>query len=156
MAFLLVVSGWDRPGAGGGGGRSGLRRGRSRGRGKKGGRLPGPWIGGPGSGGGGKGGGARGRGSFKQLNWGVQPLRPELWALAVLHSLTWHNLVTVSLSVYARTEWEEGKGSAKSTIIIYSNSGAESRGRASTAPRPTAKGRKRTKNAEKQLLAKVT
>lgn len=35
MAFLLVVSGWDRPGAGGGGGRSGLRRGRSRGREKR-------------------------------------------------------------------------------------------------------------------------
>lgn len=119
--------------------------GRSRGRGKKGREfawsLERRWGG---------GGGAKGRGSFKQLN------RPELWALAVLRSLTWHNLVTVSLRVYARTEWEEGKGSAKITIIIYGNSGAESRGRASTAPRPTVKGRKRTKNAEKQLLAKTT
>lgn len=155
VAFLLVVSGWDRPGAGGGGGgrRSGLRRGRSRGREKRQDICldPGAEVGV-----GGKEAGPEGGEVSNNWTEGVQPQRPELWALAVLHSLTWHNLVTVSLRVYARTESEEGKGSAKCTIIIYSNSRAESRGRASTASRPTAKGRKRTKKAEKQLLAKAT
>lgn len=70
--------------------------------------------------------------------------------------LTWHKSVTVALRIHARTGWEEGKGFTKTTIIIYGNSGAESCGRASEAPRPTAGGRKTNnrKNAERQLFAK--
>lgn len=70
--------------------------------------------------------------------------------------LTRLDSVTVPLRVYTRTDWEEGKGFAKTPIIVYGNCAAESRGRTSAAPRPTAGGRKtNNRNAEKQLQAKL-